>query len=165
MNTYVNFINDSQIKVVTKRGEELLGHLRCPARSEEEKNIVIDHVSCAFEETLSCGEAERRLSNTVVLQLIGVLFEFTLTPSDVQRIRLGKRIKELREARGLSARELAFLTRIDPSNLSKIEQGKHAVNVDTLNKIAFYLDAQVQINFIENESEFIDHFNTLDTWK
>lgn len=155
MNTTVEFINDEQVKVVTKRGEELIGYLRTiPAKTDEEKSRVIDVVCNAFESTETCTEAMNFVSLCAVDRLlIGMIFEFVVTPIEAQRRRIGKRLRELREAKGISARELAFMTRIDPSNFSKIEQGKHAVGVDTLNKIAYYLDAEVQINFKEQRND------------
>lgn len=152
MVTKVEFINDLQLKVVSKRGEELIGNLGiAPATTDKEKAKVIKTVSQAFENTESCAEAMNYITICAVDRLMfGMTFEFVITPIEAQRIRIGKRLRELREAKGMSARELAFMTRIDPSNLSKIEQGKHAVGVDTLNKIAYYLDAEVQINFKEN---------------
>lgn len=154
METKVEFINDIQLKVITRRGEELIGHLQiAPAKTDKEKAKVVKTVSHAFESTESCAEAMNYITVLSVDRLMfGMVFEFIVTPIEAQRIRIGKRLRELREAKGLSARELAFMTRIDPSNLSKIEQGKHAVGVDTLNKIAYYLDAEVQINFKENSN-------------
>lgn len=151
MVTKVEFLDDIQVKITTKRGEELVGHLRiAPAKTDEEKAQVIKTVSYTFEITETCTEAMNFISLSADRLLFGILFEYKITPIEAQRIRIGKRIRELREAKGMSARELSFLTRIDPSNFSKIEQGKHAVGVDTLNKIAYYLDAEVQINFKEN---------------
>ena len=155
MATKVEFINDEQVKVVTKRGEELIGYLRTiPAKTEEDKEKVIDIVYRAFDTTDTCTEAMNFVSLCAVDRLlIGMVFDFVVTPIEAQRKRIGQRLRELREAKGMSARELAFMTRIDPSNFSKIEQGKHAVGVDTLNKIAYYLDAEVQINFKEPKND------------
>lgn len=155
MDTIVEFINDEQVKVITKRGEELIGYLRVvPAKTDEEKSKVIDVVRNAFESTDTCTEAMNFVSLCAVDRLLmGMMFDFVVTPIEAQRRRIGKRLRELREAKGMSARELAFMTRIDPSNFSKIEQGKHAVGVDTLNKIAYYLDAEVQINFKEPRND------------
>lgn len=40
-------------------------------------------------------------------------------------VRLGKRIRQLRSARGLSQEELANLTKIDRSYMGGIERGEH----------------------------------------
>lgn len=155
MDTIVEFINDEQVKVVTKRGEELIGYLRVvPAKTKEEKSKVIDVVRNAFESSDTCTEAMNFVSLCAVDRLLmGMMFDFVVTPIEAQRKRIGNRLRELRKAKGMSARELAFMTRIDPSNFSKIEQGKHAIGVDTLNKIAYYLDAEVQINIKEQRND------------
>ena len=50
MQTIVEFINDTQIKVITSRGEELIGHLTSmPASTDETKNEVIKAVEFCFD--------------------------------------------------------------------------------------------------------------------
>lgn len=152
MKTTVEFINDTHVRVVTSRGEELIGHLTLmPATSEETKKEVIKAVAFCFDNSESCAQAMGSVTNIVIdsapMLLMGIMFEFTISPIEAQRRRIGNRIRELREEKGMSARELAFHCHIDPSNLSKIEQGKHATGLDILNRIAYFLDAEVQINF------------------
>lgn len=149
MKTKVEFIDDFQIKVITVRGEEFLGHLTiAPAKTEEEKNMVIEKVSYCFDKSESCAQALGFIQTCSVEKImLGLIFETIVSPIEAQRRRIGNRIRELREEKGMSARELAFHCHIDPSNLSKIEQGKHAVGLDILNRIAYFLDAEVQINF------------------
>lgn len=67
-----------------------------------------------------------------------------------ERIRIGKRIKELREAKKMEARDLALLTGIDAANLSRIEQGKYSTGIDILSRIAIVLNAHLDL--IPNES-------------
>lgn len=62
-----------------------------------------------------------------------------------ERIRIGKRIKEIREERGIEARDLAKLARIDAANLSRIENGKYSVGIDILSKIASSLGKKVDL--------------------
>ena len=59
------------------------------------------------------------------------------------RTRIGNRIKEIREERGLEARELARLVGIDAANLSRIENGRYSVGLDILAKIAAALGKKV----------------------
>lgn len=66
-----------------------------------------------------------------------------------ERVRIGKRIKELREAKKMEARDLAILTGIDAANLSRIEQGKYSTGVDILSRICVILDAHLDL--IPNE--------------
>ena len=62
-----------------------------------------------------------------------------------ERTRIGKRIKELREAHKMEARDLALLTGIDAANLSRIEQGKYSTGVDILSRICVVLDAHLDL--------------------
>lgn len=62
-----------------------------------------------------------------------------------ERTRIGKRIKELREAHNMEARDLALLTGIDAANLSRIEQGKYSTGVDILSRICVVLDAHLDL--------------------
>lgn len=146
METTVEFIDDNTIKVITKREEELLGHLTiAPAVTDKQKQSVIKEVQHAFEHSNNLAEASNYIMLSCNVLTMGVMFEYTITPSEALRRRIGARLRELREAKGFSVRELAFLMKMDPSNYSRIELGKHSPSVDTLNKIAFYLDAEIQI--------------------
>ena len=62
-----------------------------------------------------------------------------------ERIRIGKRIKELREEKRMEARDLATLAGIDAANLSRIEQGKYSTGIEVLSRLALILDAHVDI--------------------
>lgn len=68
-----------------------------------------------------------------------------------ERIRIGRRIKELREAKRMEARDLALLTGIDAANLSRIEQGKYSTGIDILSRIAIVLNAHLDL--IPNEDK------------
>ncbi|MCF0232556.1 MAG: helix-turn-helix transcriptional regulator [Enterococcus sp.] len=61
------------------------------------------------------------------------------------RVRIGMRIREIREERGIEARDLARLAGIDAANLSRIENGKYSVGVDILSKIAAALGKKVDL--------------------
>lgn len=68
-----------------------------------------------------------------------------------ERVRIGRRIKELREAKKMEARDLALLTGIDAANLSRIEQGKYSTGVDILSRICVILNAHLDL--IPNEEK------------
>ena len=59
------------------------------------------------------------------------------------RARIGNRIKEIRDERGIEARDLARLVGIDAANLSRIENGRYSVGFDILTKIATALGKKV----------------------
>lgn len=51
-------------------------------------------------------------------------------------VRLGRRLSELREKRGLSQTQLADMAEIGRAHLSQIENGAVAARIDTLRDIA-----------------------------
>ena len=63
-----------------------------------------------------------------------------------ERERIGRRIRQLREERGMLGKELAELVGIDPANLSRLEKGKYSVGLDILCRIAAALGKKVMIN-------------------
>ena len=64
-----------------------------------------------------------------------------------ERVRIGQRIRELREAKGMDAKHLAFYADIDAANLCRIESGKYSVGLDILTKIGYALG--MEIDFVE----------------
>ena len=60
-----------------------------------------------------------------------------------ERVRLGGRIRQIREERNIEARDLAKLAGIDAANLSRIENGKYSVGIDILSKIAASLGKKI----------------------
>ena len=59
-------------------------------------------------------------------------------------IQVGKRIKELREAKGMKQIELANLIDMEATNLSKLEKGVHLPKKDNLNKITNALGVEIK---------------------
>ena len=62
-----------------------------------------------------------------------------------ERERIGKRIAELRKAKGLTQAQLAEKTGFSQSNIGRIETGRYSVGLDVLAKIAEVLGAKVEI--------------------
>lgn len=60
-----------------------------------------------------------------------------------ERERIGARIKELRESKGLSVQELAIKVEMQRPNISRIEAGKYSTGIDILAKIATALDKRI----------------------
>lgn len=58
-------------------------------------------------------------------------------------------IKAQREKKGLSQRDLAKLCGVSQQNLSRIEQGKHAISYEYLKKIVEALGGEIVIKFNE----------------
>ena len=58
---------------------------------------------------------------------------------------IGKRIAEIRQAKGLSIRQLAEVSGVNFANIYKIENGKYNVSIDILGKICEALGYHVDI--------------------
>ena len=66
---------------------------------------------------------------------------------------IGKRIAEIRQAKGLSIRQLADASGVNFANVYKIENGKYNVSIDILGKICDALGCSVDIK--QNVGEVI----------
>ena len=69
----------------------------------------------------------------------------TETQKQQTRERIGQRIAALRKLRNWSQEELAHFAGMQRSHISRIEVGKYAPNIDTLQAIAEALDMTVDI--------------------
>ena len=58
---------------------------------------------------------------------------------------IGKRIAEIRQAKGLSIRQLAEACGVNFANIYKIENGKYNVSIDILAKICEALNCRIEI--------------------
>lgn len=61
------------------------------------------------------------------------------------REEIGAQLRALREAKGLTTRELAGFAGLDHSHIAKIERGAYNLRVDTLHKVATALGAEIKI--------------------
>lgn len=75
----------------------------------------------------------------------------------INMINVGKKIKSLRNQTGISARLLADKTDLDPSQISKIENGTSKPSLDALQRICEVLDISVSdffaVSINDNHSE------------
>ncbi|WP_263352849.1 helix-turn-helix transcriptional regulator [Acidicapsa acidisoli] len=62
-------------------------------------------------------------------------------------VRLGRRLSDLREKRGLSQTQLADMAEIGRAHLSQIENGAVAARIDTLYAIAQALEMKLEEMF------------------
>ena len=58
---------------------------------------------------------------------------------------IGKRVAEIRQAKGLSIRQLAELCGVSAQNITKIEHGRYNVSIDILGKICEALGCKLDI--------------------
>ncbi|HMS97644.1 MAG TPA: helix-turn-helix transcriptional regulator [Saprospiraceae bacterium] len=61
------------------------------------------------------------------------------------RIKLGDKIRTVRERRGYSQEQLADLMNINRSTISKIENGKFSITVDYLVRFSIFLDFEFKV--------------------
>jgi transcriptional regulator with XRE-family HTH domain len=61
------------------------------------------------------------------------------------RLKLGEKIKIVREKRGYSQEQLAEIMNINRSTISKIENGKFSITVDYLVRFSLFLDYEFKV--------------------
>lgn len=73
--------------------------------------------------------------------------ELTATENQIKdyRLKLGDKIRIVREQRGYSQEQLAELMNINRSTISKIENGKFSITVDYLVRFSIYLDYEFKV--------------------
>ncbi len=78
-------------------------------------------------------------------------------------VQVGKRIKELREAKKLKQVQLAELIDMEATNLSKLEKGLHLPKEENLKKITKALNVDVKDLFdfghVKTKQELVDEMN------
>ena len=113
---------------------------------KEYKDYVLHLIEFIFDRNFSDDKEQmvERISREFLLNAVP---HWGLNSGNRQdeRTRIGRRIKELRESKGMEGRDLAILTGIDASNLSRIEQGKYSTGVDILSRICVVLDAHLDL--------------------
>lgn len=62
-----------------------------------------------------------------------------------ERIRIGNRLREIREAQGLTTTQLGERCGLTQSTISKVENGKWSVSLDILSKVCEALGVKVEI--------------------
>jgi transcriptional regulator with XRE-family HTH domain len=63
--------------------------------------------------------------------------------------KFGKRVKEIRQAKGITQEELAFKSQLHRTYISSIESGKRNVSLVNIEKLALALDCDVTDFFNE----------------
>lgn len=65
--------------------------------------------------------------------------------------KIGNRIKELRDIKQMSQKDLAYSADLDRSYIASVENGKRNISIVNIEKIAIALGATMK-NFFEDES-------------
>ena len=73
--------------------------------------------------------------------------ELSVTEEQIKdyRLKLGDKIKTVREKRGYSQEQLAEKMEINRSTISKIENGKFGITVDYLVRFSIFLDYEFKV--------------------
>jgi transcriptional regulator with XRE-family HTH domain len=73
--------------------------------------------------------------------------ELTATENQIKdyRLKLGDKIRIVREQRGYSQEQLSELMNINRSTISKIENGKFSITVDYLVRFSIFLDYEFKV--------------------
>ena len=73
--------------------------------------------------------------------------ELSVTEEQIKdyRLKLGDKIKTVREKRGYSQEQLAEKMEINRSTISKIENGKFGITVDYLVRYSIFLDYEFKV--------------------
>ena len=76
--------------------------------------------------------------------------------TEFPKYRLGERIKELREKRGMSQEDLAKKTALSQSTVSQVEREEKDPSLSTLQKIAEGLDVHIAMLFANENVHVFD---------
>jgi len=71
------------------------------------------------------------------------------------KLKIGQRMKTLREASSMSQKDLAYAANLDRSYIASIENGQRNVSIVNIEKIATALNVTVKEFF--NDAEFNKH--------
>jgi len=140
-------IDDKMVEVVAPDGEvfSVMAQIGIYT-SEETRHYQLHLIESVFDKNFA--DDKEIMTNNIWRDLLlnGVSF-MGMSSGDRQgeRTRIGKKIRQIREEKGIEAKDLAKLANIDAANLSRIEQGKYSVGLDILSKLAFVLGYHVDI--------------------
>ena len=114
--------------------------------SEETRNYELHLVEAIFDKNYS-PDKELMINNICRDAMMNGISFLGISSGDRQgeRTRIGNRIRQIREERGIEARDLAKLAGIDAANLSRIENGRYSVGIDILSKIAASLGKKLDL--------------------
>lgn len=81
--------------------------------------------------------------------------------NELQRLRIGQRIAQLRKEKGLTQRALAELSGMHAPHIARIERGTYSVGFDTLEALAEAMDMTVDIVPVRAVINGADNFEDL----
>lgn len=139
------FIDNKTLVVVDPEGEEFKLTFFFPLIDNQLEDVA-HYFAASFDKNFSHDKSEMIYSVFCDVQAnLSLSFSSWSSDRSVERVRIGARLKELREKKGMEAKNVARLAGIDPANLSKIEAGRYSVGLDILAKITNAIGAKVDI--------------------
>lgn len=140
-------ISRNEVEVVAPDGEVF--NVLCPIgtfASKETQDEELYWLEVLFDKNFS--EDKEKMTNAVWREAMqfavgGGILGISTGTRHKDRVRIGERIRQIREDRGMEARDLARLAGIDAANLSRIEKGRYSVGLDILSKIAAVLGKKI----------------------
>ena len=155
MDKFKDFKNQSSAQIINRREVEVTAPdgevftVLCQIGAylnEETRKQELFWLETLFDKNFS-DDKERMINNiwreSMQFGIGGGILGISSGTRHEDRARIGNRIKEIREERGIDARDLARLAGIDAANLSRIENGRYSVGLDILAKIATALGKKV----------------------
>lgn len=143
--TKATFVDTTTICVVARDGETFTLKMFFPV-AEVEQKAVANFLATSFEKNFSNDKSSMVYYVFCDAQAnAGFSFSYAGSDRSEERERIGARIRQLREVKGMEAKQLAVLADIDAANLSRIEQGKYSVGLDILTRIAKVLGVKVDL--------------------
>lgn len=140
-------IDDKMVEVIAPDGE-VFSVLAAIGKytNEETRHNQLHIVEYVFDKNFS--DNKELMTHNIWNDLLqnGVSF-MGMSSGDKQgeRTRIGTKIRQIREEKGIEAKDLARLANIDAANLSRIEKGKYSVGLDILSKLASALGYHIDI--------------------
>ena len=142
-------INRNEVEVTAPDGEVFTVMCQIGANlSKESQEHELRWLEVLFDKNFSDNK-EKMINNiwreSFQFGIAGGILGISAGTRHKDRARMGKRIRAIREERGIDARDLARLAGIDAANFSRIENGKSSVGLDILSKIALALGKKVDL--------------------
>ena len=140
-------LDNRTIEIQAKDGEiyQILTNI-ANYEDDETRLFFLHLIEIIFDKCFS--EDKEKMSNQIwrEFMLSGINFiGISAGNRQGERLRIGSQIRQLRERKGMEARDLALLANIDAANLCRIEQGKYSVGLDILSRIAYVLGAHIDL--------------------
>lgn len=154
--TKVSWVDEKRVYVETSQGDDFIVGFNNESLYRVQQQapwLQIDKFIATLFDTYYKGDASvimGEINRQMLINHFDEIFSyysFDKESISKERVRIGQRIRELRESKGMDAKHLAFYADIDAANLCRIEAGKYSVGLDVLSKIGYALG--MEIDFVE----------------